>query len=54
MSDLDNIDLAILKALQINARITNAELANKVPRSVFLPLNPSTTATKCPCKEDLP
>jgi Lrp/AsnC family transcriptional regulator, leucine-responsive regulatory protein len=30
MSDLDNIDLAILKALQINARITNAELADKV------------------------
>jgi DNA-binding Lrp family transcriptional regulator len=30
MSDLDTIDLAILKALQQNGRITNAELAQKV------------------------
>ncbi|MBW9113113.1 Lrp/AsnC family transcriptional regulator [Rhizobium cauense] len=30
MSELDAIDLAILKALQSNARITNADLAAKV------------------------
>ncbi|ARM88090.1 transcriptional regulator [Rhizobium leguminosarum bv. trifolii WSM2297] len=30
MADLDTIDLAILKALQANARITNAELAEKI------------------------
>lgn len=30
MPELDSIDLAILRALQANARITNAELANKV------------------------
>ncbi|MBB3964135.1 Lrp/AsnC family transcriptional regulator [Rhizobium metallidurans] len=30
MSELDAIDHAILKALQSNARITNADLANKV------------------------
>jgi len=30
MSDLDAIDHAILKALQSNARITNADLAAKV------------------------
>jgi Lrp/AsnC family transcriptional regulator, leucine-responsive regulatory protein len=30
MSDLDAIDLAILRTLQTNARITNAELAAKV------------------------
>jgi DNA-binding Lrp family transcriptional regulator len=30
MSELDTIDLAILKALQSNARITNADLAAKV------------------------
>ncbi len=30
MSDLDAIDLAILKALQQNGRMTNAELAEKV------------------------
>ncbi|PDS78318.1 Lrp/AsnC family transcriptional regulator [Rhizobium sp. L43] len=30
MADLDTIDLAILKALQANARITNAELAERI------------------------
>ncbi|MBB2796183.1 Lrp/AsnC family transcriptional regulator [Rhizobium sp. F40D2] len=30
MADLDTIDLAILKVLQANARITNAELAEKI------------------------
>ncbi|NKC23061.1 Lrp/AsnC family transcriptional regulator [Ochrobactrum oryzae] len=30
MSNLDPIDLAILRTLQVNARITNAELAEKV------------------------
>ncbi len=30
MSNLDPIDLAILRTLQANARITNAELAEKV------------------------
>ncbi|WP_064696109.1 Lrp/AsnC family transcriptional regulator [Rhizobium aegyptiacum] len=30
MADLDTIDLTILKVLQANARITNAELAEKV------------------------
>jgi len=30
MADLDTIDLAILRALQANARITNAELAERV------------------------
>ena len=30
MTDLDTIDLAILKVLQANARITNAELAEKI------------------------
>ncbi|MGG7581300.1 Lrp/AsnC family transcriptional regulator [Rhizobium sp. Nf11,1] len=30
MADLDTIDLAILKVLQANARITNAELAERI------------------------
>ncbi|MEI1247924.1 MULTISPECIES: Lrp/AsnC family transcriptional regulator [Rhizobium] len=30
MADLDTIDLAILRALQANARITNAELAERI------------------------
>ena len=30
MADLDTIDLAILKALQANARMTNAELAERI------------------------
>ncbi|EJZ21257.1 Lrp/AsnC family transcriptional regulator [Rhizobium sp. Pop5] len=30
MADLDTIDLTILKVLQANARITNAELAEKI------------------------
>ncbi|ABC90564.1 leucine-responsive transcriptional regulator protein, AsnC family [Rhizobium etli CFN 42] len=30
MADLDTIDLSILKVLQVNARITNAELAERI------------------------
>ena len=30
MADLDTIDLAILKVLQADARITNAELAERI------------------------
>ena len=30
MAELDTIDLAILRALQQNGRMTNAELADKV------------------------